>query len=172
MDQEDEYIEFFLNSSATLVQYETLQIFHNAFSKQYFLVRNNSQGITARLETGFLINFEYYPLRITFKETLDNLDYGITIILGELGELLPTEINNVLNSSEYSNAKPILRYRSYRSDNLELPMFGPIELEIEAMNFTKESTTIEAVARRFNQIGTGLRYTIEDFPTLAAALSN
>ena len=170
MDFEPDYIEFFLNAKSTIIQYETLQIFHNAFSTQYFIVRNKSDGLNATLETGFNIDFEYYPLAISFKETLDNLDYGIDIVLGDLGDLLPTEIDNVLNSSEF-NGKPIIRYRTYRSDNLALPMFGPIELEIEAISFRKDSTAISAVARRYNQTGTGLRYTINNFPMLAAALN-
>jgi len=169
----DNRAEFFLNSNSNIVQYETIQIHHPNFSQQYWIVRNNTAGLTARLEPDYpgystLITFTYYPLRISLNETRDNLDYGLTVEMGDLGEILPLEVENISQADGFAT-KPTFQYRTFRSDDLEQPLFGPIFLEIENFTFDKLGVTFDVVAPKFNRRGTGLLYRIIDIPMLRGA---
>lgn len=93
-----DYTEFFLNSKSSVAQFETLEISHPYFSQTYWVVRNKTTGLTATLEDARVITFDYYPLRIQFLGTRDTLDWGIKVNLGDLGEVIPQEIDNVLSA--------------------------------------------------------------------------
>jgi len=165
----DPYVEFFLNSKSTIVQFETIEISHPNFSQTYRIVRNKTDHLTAFLETGIEVTFLYYPLKISQRETVDDLDYGITIELGDLGEILPTEIDRIAAAGGF-HTKPICKYRTYRSDDLSGPMVGPITLEIQSISFDKFGAKFDVTAPRFNVSGTGLVYKLDDFPMLRGAL--
>jgi hypothetical protein len=163
------YIEFFLNAKSELVQFECVQISHPNFSKVYRFVRNHTKGLTTTLETEATAVWEYCPMKILENEDRDNLDYGITIQLGDVGELLPQELDLIAANDGFST-KPSLVYRTYRSDDLESPMFGPIELVVEDIAFNKSGATIEAKAPSMNLSRTGNLYTISRFPMMEAFL--
>lgn len=163
------YTEYFLKSKSSIVQLETIEISHPNFTKIYRCVRNNSAGITAKIETDATVAFDYYPMRITSSGARDNLDYGIKIELGDLGEVIPTELDAVASGNGFST-KPVVKYRTYRSDDLETILFGPITLEIGAFSFTREASSFEARAPLLNINGTGEFYTIDRFPMLRGFL--
>ena len=163
----DPYVEFFLNSKSSIVQFETIEISHTNFSQIFRIVRNNADGLTANLETGEEVVFDYYPMQITENETKDDLDYTLSIDFGDLGEVLPTELDLVASSDGFFT-KPELLYRTFRSDDLTAPMFGPIDLDIMSFAFNETSVTIEAAAPRINLHKTGEKYTIDRFPGLRA----
>lgn len=160
-----DYINFFLNSSSSVIQYECVEISHPNFSKVYRIVRNNSEGLEVTLETAEVVTFDYYPLKLTPAETSDNLDFSINVEFGDVGEVIPTEIERVVLYDGFAT-KPIFKYRSYRSDNLLLPMFGPLVLEIQEMTTNREGTVFEARAPKANLNATGLKYSIDKFPSL------
>lgn len=166
---EESYVEFFLNSRSTIIQYETIQITHPNFSRFYYIVRNKSDNLLAYLEGGQYVTFTYYPLKISQKETVDNLDYGLTIEMGDLGEVLPTELDAIAASDGFAT-KPTFKYRTYRSDDLTAPMVGPINLQVQAFAFDKHGAKFDVIAPRFNINSTGLIYKIDDFPMLRGAL--
>lgn len=164
------YTEFFLNSISSIVQLELIEISHPNFSQTYYIVRNAVEGVTVTLEDGVTTQFfQYYPLRITNIESRDNLDSGLKIQLGDLGELLPSEFDLVRSNNGFGT-KPTLKYRVYRSDDLSSPMFGPITLEIINFIFNKEGASFEATAPSVNINKTGERYRITNFPMLKGFL--
>lgn len=164
-----EYSEFFLNSSSNTVQLETFELSHPNFSKVYYVVRNAVNGITAILETLVSVDFEYYPLRIESAGVKDDLDQSIKISFGDLGEVLPLELDLIENAEGF-NVKPVLIYRTYRSDDLTAPLFGPIVLECVNFTFSKEGATFEAKAPSLNISKTGEVYNINRFPMLRGFL--
>lgn len=166
----DKYVDFFLNSASSVVQYETFELSHPNFTKVYRVVRNNTLGISAYLETGILVDFDYYPARITPNTTEENLDYSVSIEFGDLGEILPTEIDRVITLNGFGT-KPTLIYRTFRSDDLSGPMLGPIKLEIVDLTFNKTGVSFEARAPVFNSYKTGQTYTLERFPMLEGFLT-
>ena len=163
------YTEFFLNSKSSVVQLETLEISHPNFTKIYRVVRNAVEGITATLENGNSATFDYYPLQIENAGVRDDLDQSIKINLGDLGEVLPKELDKV-SSSDGFGTKPVVIYRTYRSDDLTRPLFGPVTLEVSTFAFNREGSTFEAKAPSLNINKTGEIYSLDRFPMLRGFL--
>lgn len=171
-----DYAGFFLNSQSSIVQLETVEITHPNFTQDYFCIRNGSRcGMALTLETGVTQQFTYYPMKITSNGSRDDLDYGLSISFGDLGEIIPSELDAVMSAdpddlTQGFNVLPTIRYRTYRSDILTEPLFGPIELEVVTFSFTKEGATFDAVAPLLNVSSTGEIYSIDRFPMLRGLL--
>jgi hypothetical protein len=164
-----DYEEYFLNADVDLIQYECIEISHPSFSKVYRIVRNSVDNLTVTLENSTVVTFEYYPLKITKAETSDNLEYSIKIEFGDVGENVPDEIERVVAANTFLT-KPVFIYRSYKSDNLALPMFGPITLEITELNLDRNGCAFEAKAKNLNINGSGITYSVSKFPSLRSFL--
>ena len=161
----DPYYDFFLNSKSNVVQYQTIELYHPDWSQTYYIVRNNTAGLTATLEDSSEVTFQYYPMKITENETQQDLDFSIKVQFGDLGTVLPLELDAVGLADNFQT-KPTLKYRTYRSDMLTSPMFGPIILEIVSFTFDRESATFDARAPQLNLHKTGEKYTVSRFPML------
>ena len=121
-----DYAAFFLSTQSSVVQLETLEINHPGFSRQYRIVRNAMQGLSATLEDGTLGVFEFYPCRIQNLGARDTLDYGIRVDLGDLGEIIPKELDNIalgVNRLGYDSEETLLGVLSRLADlvNVQLP---------------------------------------------------
>jgi hypothetical protein len=164
-----DYTEFFLNSKSSVVQLELLEISHPDFTKVYYVVRNATNGVTVTLEDLSSVEFVYYPLQITSIGTRENLDFGVRVDLGDLGEVLPVELDLVASNSGYET-KPVVKYRTYRSDDLTAPLFGPVTLEVSSFSFTRNGSSFEAKAPLLNINKTGEIYSFDRFPMLRGFL--
>lgn len=162
------YEEFFLDCPARVVQLELIEISHPNFSKIYRIVRNKVGGVTATID-GATQAFDYYPLRITSKGDRNDLDYGLQIDLGDLGDIVSGEVDRVADADGFGT-KPTMRYWTFRSDDMTAPLFGPVSLEIPALPMTNMGTSFEAVAPALNSNRTGEMYLISRFPTLKGTL--
>jgi hypothetical protein len=163
------YAEFFLKSKSSIVQLETLEISHPNFTKTYRIVRNAVEGVTLILENGSSATFDYYPLQIENAGVRDDLDQSIKINLGDLGEVLPKELDEVSSNNGFG-IKPIVIYRTYRSDDLTRPLFGPVTLEVSTFAFNREGSAFEAKAPSLNINKTGEIYSLDRFPMLRGFL--
>jgi hypothetical protein len=162
-----EYSEFFLNTDSNIVELELIEISHPNFTQTYYLVRNAINGVTVTLEDDTEQEFDYYPLVITPEGSGDNLDQVLNLRFGDLGEILPTELNSIYDSEGAGfETKPTLKYRTYRSDDLTAPLHGPLIFEISSISFNKQGATFEATAPRLNSTSTGEVYTTNRFPML------
>lgn len=164
-----DYAAFFLNSPSSTVQLDLIEIEHPHFTQRYRKVRNARLGVTVTLETGEEATFDYYPLRIRPTGSADDLDQILKIDLGDLGEVLPLELDAVTEANGMG-VKPIVRYRIYRSDDLSEPMYGPLLLEVQTFSFAREGASFEAKAPSLNINRTGELYHIERFPMLRGFL--
>ena len=162
----EEYIDFFLNSKSSIVELELIEIEHPLFSQIYRVVRNAVDGVTVTLENGDVADFEYYPLALDASAVREDLDFAIKIKLGDLGEVIPKEIDNVSAVNSGFSSKPTVKFRTYRSDDLAKPMYGPIVLEITEFNFNREGAEFEAKAPLLNISKTGEVYTLDRFPMM------
>jgi hypothetical protein len=156
-------LEYFLSSRRDVVALELLEISHPAFTKVYRIVRNAGEGITVTLETSEVADFDYYPAAIVELGDQRDLDAGIRIDFGDLGEVIPQELDAV-NAAELMDVKPVVTYRVYRSDDLSAPMIGPVDLEATTFSFKKEGASFEAAAPYVNRIKTGETYNVTRFP--------
>jgi hypothetical protein len=164
------YSEFFLNSRATVVQLELLEVSHPDFSAPYRFVRNARDGVTVDLsDTEQEVFFQFYPAKVSSIGTRDDLDAGIRIELGDLGEIIPDELDNVDRAGGWL-IKPEVRYWVFRSDDLTAPIYGPLTLEVDTFNFSYEGAAFEAQAPRLNMNRTGERYKLDRFPMLRGFL--
>lgn len=163
------YAEFFLKSKSNVVQLELIEISHPAFTRVYRVVRNMVKGVTVTLETGAIETFSFYPLSIELGSSRDDLDQSMTINLGDLGEVLPKELDAV-RLANYFNVKPKILYRIFRSDNLKEVMYGPILLEVDTFAFTREGAAFEAKAPSLNVNKTGELYKFDRFKMLRGFL--
>lgn len=164
------YSEFFLNSRASVVQLELVEVAHPDFSQPYRFVRNHADGVTVDLsddEQG--VEFVYYPARVSSVGAKDDLDAAIRVELGDLGELIPAELDAV-DEAGGSLIKPTVRYWVFRSDDLSAPIFGPLQLEVTTFNFNAEGCSFQAEAPRLNLVRTGERYDLGRFPMLRGFL--
>ena len=159
------YTDYFLNSDSNIIQLELIEISHSAFTQTYRVVRNATNGVTVTLEDASVETFEYYPLKLTPLSSQDDLEQSIKIVLGDLGEVLPMELDAVSSANGYEE-KPIVKYRTYRSDDLTTPLIGPWLLEVVAFNFDREGSTFEAKAPSLNVNRTGEAYKLARFPML------
>jgi hypothetical protein len=159
------YTDFFLNSGSHVAQLELLEISHPSFSQVYRIVRNKVGGVTVTLEDGSTQTFDYYPVKITPTTSKNDLDQELTVDFGDLGTVLPQELDAVANDNTW-DTKPVMLFRTYRSDDLGAPMLGPIRYEINVVPFKQQGATLQASAASLNQNATGELYTTDRFPML------
>jgi hypothetical protein len=164
-----QYTEFFLGANSKVVQLETLEISHPNLSHTYWIVRNARSGVTAILENGVPQAFEFYPVKISAMGQRDDLDQGFNITIGDVGEILPQELDSIAAADGF-NIKPIVKYRTWRSDYTTRPLFGPLNLEIQRITTSKDGATFQAMAPQLNSSKTGELYKLDRFPMLRGLL--
>jgi len=164
-----DYSQFFLNTSSSVIQLELVEISHPNFSKVYRVVRNAIAGVTVTLEDASVVTFDYYPLAITPTGSNTDLDQALQVQVGDLGSIIPPELDLVDAAGGFI-VKPVLLYRTYRSDDLDTPLIGPLKFQIDNIAFQKEGATISASAPRLNLNQTGELYSMDRFPMLRGFL--
>jgi len=163
--------DYILNSAPYVVQLQLLEFKHPNFSTTYRVVRNAIAGVTVTHEGGagpFV--YSYYPLLIKAVGSGDDLDQSIEITLGDLGQVLPAELDRVATANAFTT-KPTVSYREYRSDDLTAPIYGPLTFRIDSMGFSKDGAAMKAKAAAFNTGRVGAYFSIEAFPSLNASIS-
>lgn len=161
--------EYLLKSENVIVQFETIEISHPAFTKTYRFVRNNVNGITATLETEEEVEFPYIPMNIDETNNSGDLDYAFTITIGDIGEIFPDELDLIYESEDFFNEATMI-YRTFRSDDLSQPLIGPIKLKIKTFIFDQISVSLVGTTLATNLNKTGEIYTLNRFPMTRAFL--
>jgi hypothetical protein len=159
------YSDFFLNSPSSVVELDCIEILHPSFSKTYYIVRNAINGITVTHEDASVHTYDYFPIALTPTGASDDLDQILKVQLGDLGQIIPAELDRIANAGTFTT-KPVLKYRTYRSDNLAAPLFGPQKFVVGNISFTKDGSAFEAGAPKLNQTSTGEIYSMDRFPML------
>ncbi len=159
------YSEFFLDSPPTVAQLDLLEISHPDFTQTYYVQRNVTAGVTVTHEDASSHDYEYVPMRVKPLGTQTDLDQELEITFGDLGEILPAELDAVAAANGFQT-KPSVLYRVYRSDDLSAPIFGPVDLQIDGISFNREGASFRAKAAAFNVTRTGETYRIEEYPML------
>jgi hypothetical protein len=172
--------EFFLGSSPAVVQLDCLEISHPNFSQTYRVVRNTQQDQLTALDAngnhkrGAIVThegpsgpfeYEYVPARILPVATRDDLVQALSVSLGDTGDIIAAEIERIWAANGL-NTRPVLKYRAYPSDDLGVPMLGPLVLELASVTTSREGATFEARAPELNASRTGELYDVNRFPML------
>lgn len=155
--------DYFLNSRSDVAMLDLLEISHPSFSKTYRVVRNATAGVTVTLETAAVVDFEYVPMKITRNAAEADLDFSININFGDLGEILPTEVDAVAADDTFTT-KPTVVYRTVRSDDLDHILDGPITLVVDEFAHNASGCSFTARAPSLNLVSTGEVYNLDRFP--------
>jgi len=165
-----EYTEFFLSTPSAVVQLDLIEVSHPSFARVYYIVRNAVRGVTVTLENGLgTRTYQYYPLKVEPLGFRDDLDQGFSITIGDTGDTLPDEIDRVFAFDTW-DVYPTFTYRAYRSDDLTIPLYGPVNLVIENLTMNEEGAIFDAKAPSLNDGRTGELYRIDRFPMLRGLL--
>lgn len=167
-DTDADYVSFFFDSPSSVPELETLEISHPSFSKPRLLVRNSTFGLAAQSETGEPAFFEYCPMILRPMADRGTLDYGISVTLGNYDEI-SDEIARAREAGTLA-IRPTVKYRSYRGDRLNKPMFGPITLQAQSISIGASGAVFDAGAPSLNLVRTGERYSVDRFPMLLGFL--
>nr|WP_315041301.1 DUF1833 family protein [uncultured Moraxella sp.] len=151
------------------VRLECLEISHPSFSKTYRFVRNHTDGVRVRHENGRYYDYEYLPITIQAGKTSDNLEQAFTIGIGDVGEIMPFEIRRLRNGS-HASTRPTVNYRVYLTSDLSEPLSSVLGLEITDNQPKKQGAVFVCKAKETNKTATGVKYTLEDYPTLRGFL--
>lgn len=165
--------DFFFNTAPSVSRIEGIELSHPAFSRTYYLVRNPNpwrptQWLRHSKEEA-PVEYQYCPLAIRPAAARGDLDYGVSITVGDVGEILPEELDRVLTSS-LARERPVLVYRAWRSDRLWAPMDGPVRLQVDQISRAQEGSTFDAVAPYLNMTKTGEVYSLGRFEGLRGFL--
>lgn len=164
-----DYSEFFLNSKASIVELQCIEISHSLFSQTYYVVRNATLGVTVTHEDASSHDYVYYPLKLSFSGPREDLDQILSIQFGDLGEIIPEELGRIRAGNGFAEY-PVVKYRTYRSDILDAPLYGPIYLQVKRFNNERNGSMFEAKAPSLNVSKTGEKYSIARFPMLSGLL--
>lgn len=163
------YSEFFLNCFSNIIQYEMFEISHSAFSQTYRIVRNATDGVRVKEEDGIFYDYIYCPMKVSLSDDRDDLDQVIKIQLGDLGEIIPVEMDRIQIADKF-NEKPKIIFRTYASNDLETILVGPFYLEIKEFTFNRDGCAFDAKAPSLNLNKTGEIYNFDRFPMLRGML--
>jgi hypothetical protein len=161
--------EFFFDSFSSVVELDLLEISHSSFSQTFYLVRNAVDGVTVTHENASVIDYTYCPMQLSLSGPREDLDHILNVVLGDVSEYLAPELDAIRNDGTTAEM-PVVKYRTYRSDDLSAPMYGPIDLQIKRLGSIPEGFLFEAKAPSLNVNKTGEKYTISRFPALTGLL--
>ena len=144
---------------------ECIEITHPSFSRSYRFVRNHAQGVTVRHENGEWREYDYLPITVQPSKSSDNLQQSFTIGIGDVGDVMPYEIQRLRNGS-YSNVRPTVNYRVYLTSDLTKPLTSVLGLEVTDNQPKQQGAVFVCKAKETNKTATGIKYTLDAFPTL------
>jgi hypothetical protein len=156
--------EFFLGSAPSVIRLDTLELSHPDFSQTYRLVRQAPLGATTIVLDGD--TYEYCPMRVMPIAAGDDLVQALSITLGDVGDIIATEIDAVWEANAMGT-RPTITYRAFRSDDLDAPIAGSERvLDLVSVTTTRDGASFEAQAQELNASRTGILYSVESFPML------
>ena len=161
-------MEYWLRGRHDDVRLECIEIKHPSFSRDYRFVRNHADGVRVRYEDKVYRDHEPLPLTIRAGQSADNLQQSFTIGIGDVGEIMPFEIDR-LRRGQHSTTRPTLNYRVYLTSDLTEPMTSVRGLEITDNQPQKRGAVFKCQAKQLNKTSTGVIFTIDLVPTLRGA---
>jgi hypothetical protein len=161
--------EFYLNGRSGVVGLELLQVSHPAFTQTFYVVRNAARGVTVTLEDSTTKTFDYLPMQLTRSGTQANLDQSFKVSFGDLGQMLPQQLDAVRSGGTFQ-IKPVVLYRVYKSTDLTTPLIGPLRYVLNNIAFNKTGSSLDVSAPYLSVNRTGESYDMNRFPMLKALI--
>lgn len=156
--------KFHLDASPSAAMLELIEISHPLWPQPLRYVTNHADGVTVKHEDGLVYHYEFMPVQINKGTASDDLDQNIKVTVGDLGQVVPQLLKIIRDANNFERPKII--YRAYSSTNLESPVQVTRGYEVEERNTDHQATTFNAATKRANSTGSGLFYTVDEFPSL------
>lgn len=167
---DNEYAKFFLNRKVDVYQLECIELSHPSFLNTYRVVRNDDRGVYVQhKEGGGQVFYEYLPMSIQRSGMLGDLDQTLTVSVSGLGDILPDELERVLEG-QFADVKPTVNYRLYSSDNLNSPIHYLLGLQLAGVSMNNKAVTFKAESPRLNISKTGDIFSLDRFSGLKGAV--
>ena len=161
-----DYVKFFLDSKASVISIEAIEITHPSFTSDFYFIKNSADSLTLTHEDGQSFLYKYLPMSIEISNVRSDLDQEIQINMPDMNDEFINAIE-AIDYSQYRDIKPAIRYRVYRDDDLSAPLSSIQILNI--YDISKNSNgdcTFNAKAPSLNSVKTGEIYSLERFPLL------
>ncbi|AXY56802.1 DUF1833 domain-containing protein [Acinetobacter chinensis] len=156
--------EFYLDASPSAAMLECIEISHSLWPQSLRYVLNHTDGVTVTHEDGLVVVYEFMPLQIRRGGAFNDLDQTLDITVNDLGQIVPRLLKIIRNAD--TEESPAVVYRAYSSVNLDSPLRVIDGFFVEERSTNEEATTFKAATKRANSNGTGLMYTLDEFPSL------
>lgn len=156
--------DFYLDSTPSSGLIECVEISHSLWPQPLRYVTNHAFGVTVKHENGVTTAYEFMPLQLQKGASSNDLDRTLSITVSDLGEVVPQLLKIIRDANSIERPRVIMR--SYSSANLNAPFSIEDGLEVEDRTSNHEATTFKAATKRANSTGTGMLYTVENFPSL------
>lgn len=156
--------KFHLDATPSAAMLELIEISHPLWSKPLRYVTNHADGVTVKHEDGLVYHYEFMPVQINKGANSDDLDQTLKITVGDLGQVVPQLLKIIREADNFE--RPSVVYRAYSSNNLDSPLQVVEGYEVEDRSTDHQATTFNAATKRANSTGTGMFYTVDEFPSL------
>lgn len=156
--------KFHLDATPSAVMLELIEISHPLWPQPLRYVTNHADGVTVKHEDGLVYNYEFMPVQINKGTNSDDLDQTLKITVGDLGQVVPQLLKIIREADNFE--RPSVVYRAYSSNNLDSPLQVVEGYEVEDRSTDHQATTFNAATKRANSTGTGMFYTVDEFPSL------
>lgn len=142
-----------------------IEITHPKWTSVLRFVTNSNFNINVKHEDGQ--SFEYVPSNLTITKSSEsgNLDQGLSVKVGDVGELIPECIDAFIYDEDI--VLPTASYREYFIGRYESPVVVSRGLDVEGVTRDDQGSDCEVVAPRLNDNGNGEVYDVSTDPGLA-----
>ena len=165
---------YFLAGNPDDVLFQTIEISHPAFRNEHRFVANKADGLYVPFESedengnpvASQLFYEYAPLDIKLGESTESLDQYIEVTIGDLGDILPSEIEAIRSDEFSSMQKPEVVYAEFLASNLNEPTLVIGNLEISQYTMKTGMAVFKCEVKKLNTRKTGVTYNLKDFPIM------
>ncbi|MEG0343404.1 MAG: DUF1833 family protein [Acinetobacter sp.] len=145
---------------------ECVEISHPNWPNVQRFVTNSNLNITVKHEDGQAHEYLFSPLTISKSAENGNLDSGLSVKIGDVGEVIPDLIDLIIEDEDIT--LPKVSYRAYFIGQYDAPIAVSRDLDLESVTRDIKGSEIEAVAPGLNDNGNGEVYSASTDPSLVS----
>lgn len=143
---------------------ECVEISHSKWSSVQRFVTNSNLNLVLKHEDSQSFEYVFAPLNISKTAESGNLDQGLNIKIGDVGELIPDLIDLILDDEDIE--LPKVNYRAYFIGQYDSPVVVARALDLESITRDWKGSECEVVAPGLNDNGNGEVYSASTDPSL------
>ena len=158
--------DFLLDATPTVAMVECIEIGHSLWPAPLRYVLNSGLPIDVLHGDGTPATYEYMPLQLKRGTATNDLEQTLKITVPDLGQVVP-QLLKIIRDAE-TEERPYVVYRTYSTANYNTPLIEIDGLWVEDKSSNSEAVTFTAASSRTNVNGTGMIYSVDEFPSLRA----